>query len=183
MLYSCPLQVVTLQLDRRTQDFGFTLLELLIVIMLTALLALMSLFVGFHWFSLQKQQMMLTTLRQSLDFARQAAIAQGQSVTLCAAASAQICGDDWSRGILIFIDAEKTAIPHTDSLLLQVPPLLQTGKLVWRGWLPVNIIRFAADGLPHGYHGSFYLLQDHSEKIVLVMNALGRIRMNGLVGQ
>jgi hypothetical protein len=156
--------------------FGFTLLELIIVISLTALLGVVSVIGCTHFFARQKQQMMIDTLHQSLDFARQAAISHAEPVTLCAAASDQTCGSNWAQGILIFLDPQNTGRLAPGLLLLRVQPLLKQGKLIWRGWLPLPTIRFAADGLPHGSHGSFYLIQGNTEQVVLVINALGRIR-------
>jgi len=155
---------------------GFTLLELLFVISLTALLSAMIVSGGYYLFSQQKQRLMIGTLRQSLAFAKQAAMAQGEAVSLCAAASDQTCGDNWAQGILIFLDPHSTGQMQTDTLLIRVPPLLQTAQIVWKGFLPFPYIRFAADGLPHGYHGSFYVLHGHTQQVVLVINSLGRVR-------
>lgn len=152
------------------------MLELLIVISLTALLGMVIVSGGYHLCAQQTQRLMLSTLRQSLTFAKQAAVSQGEAVSLCAAASDQTCGDNWAQGILIFLDPRSTGQIKAGALLLRVPPLLKTAQLVWRGFLPFSYIRFAADGLPHGYHGSFYVLQGHTEQVVLVMNTLGRVR-------
>ena len=146
------------------------------MISLTALLSAMIVSGGYYLFSQQQQRLMLGTLRQSLAFAKQAAVAQGEAVSLCAAASDQTCGDNWAQGILIFSDPQSTGQIKTGALLLRVPPLLKNAKLVWRGFLPFSYIRFAADGLPHGYHGSFYLVQGYTEQVVLVINTLGRVR-------
>jgi type IV fimbrial biogenesis protein FimT len=155
---------------------GFTLLELLFVISVSALLGILIFSTGHNLLYQQNQRLMVSALRQALAFAKQTAISRSEAVSLCAAAADQTCGDNWIKGILIFSDPHNTGQITADHLLLSVPPLLQTGQLFWQGFLPAEYIHFAADGLPHGYHGSFHFLQGHTEQVILVMNNVGRIR-------
>jgi type IV fimbrial biogenesis protein FimT len=138
---------------------GFSLLELLIVLTLVAILSLAGVRSWHFFLKKQQQQILVNQLQQSLNFAKQSAVAYHQAVSLCAAASDQMCGDNWSKGILIFLNSNGQSQPQ-DHLLLRVPPLSKTAIIQWRGWLTSPQIRFEADGLPHGYHGSFYWIQD-----------------------
>jgi type IV fimbrial biogenesis protein FimT len=156
---------------------GFSLIELLIVLMLVAILSLAATS-GWHRFiENERKHIMLSQIEQSLNFAKQAALSHHETVSLCAAASDTQCGDNWSNGILIFLDPNNQGQPTSNHLLSRVPRLLNNGIIEWRGWLATKQIHFAADGFPHGSNGTFYLIQSGKEQAIVAINELGRVRI------
>jgi len=88
------------------QSAGFTAVELIITMAIVAIV----LAVGVPSFQStvtdRKQSSQFIKLRKSLVFARSEAIKRAQHVSVCARASNTNCGDDWSKGWLIFTDAD-----------------------------------------------------------------------------
>ena len=154
---------------------AYTLLELLLVLTVVAILTVAGVYGWRAWAKGQEQQRVVSRLLQGLNFARQAAMTYRQPVTLCAAASAMACGDQWSQGVLIFLDPHHLSQPEPSTLLMQLPPLAKQ-SLMWRGWLGHAVVRFEPDGMPHGYHGSFYFGPPGKEQPLLIINVVGRVR-------
>jgi type IV fimbrial biogenesis protein FimT len=157
---------------------GFTLLEILLVLVIISTLVISSIYGWRAWETRQQRLIALHTLQDVLVFAKQTALIQNEQVTICAAASDTLCGEDWSKGMLVFFDPNNSGQPHDSKLLMRVPAL--TGKqaitIRWQGWLKHTFVRFMPDGTPHSYHGTFYWIEANTETPILVINAAGRIR-------
>lgn len=155
---------------------GLTLLELLLC------LSLMILLIGFvvgGWAKLRdhrEEEIMTSQLLQSLRFAKQAAMAKQQQVTLCPAENDDACGNNWSHGWLIFVDPDNQGQPGGENhILLRQPAFHAKLTLSFSGWLHHAYVRFAADGAPRSYHGTFFI----EDRPIIVINAAGRIREAG----
>ena len=87
---------------------GLTLVELLVAIALVGAV----LGIGLPSFQSMMQSSRMTgdynSLNASLNFARSEAIKRASAVSLCARATENSCGEDWSRGWLVFDDAGAT---------------------------------------------------------------------------
>ncbi|MCD6046851.1 MAG: putative type pilus assembly protein fimt [Gammaproteobacteria bacterium] len=151
---------------------AFTLLELVLCL---ALLAMM-LFGGVRaWAQLhqdQQRKAITAKLEQALNFARQAAIAKREQVSICPRETDMTCGRDWSQGWLIFLDADNRGQLANEGQVLWRETAVYHQPIQFSGWLKHQYVRFESDGMPHSYHGTFLL----SGKPMLVINAVGRIR-------
>jgi len=87
---------------------GFTLVELMIVIVLVGIV----LGIGVPSFQAMMQGSRMTgqynSLTGSLTYARSEAIKRASTVAVCARATENSCGEDWSNGWLVFDDAGDT---------------------------------------------------------------------------
>lgn len=158
---------------------AYTLLELLIVLTLASVLTLLGVAAWQKWSVLQEKRLVAVQLHQTIRFARKAALAHREQVSVCAAASEMTCGTNWSLGMIIFLNPDNQGQPTSDNILMHVPALTKKQQLIWHGWLGHTMLRFEADGLPHAYHGSFYFGLPGKEKPLVIMNAVGRVRIEG----
>jgi type IV fimbrial biogenesis protein FimT len=151
---------------------AFTLLELVLCL---ALLAMMF-FGGMRaWAQLRQNHQnkaIAAKLEQALNFARQAAIAKREQVSICPRGTDIACGNDWSQGWLVFLDADNRGQLMSKEQILWREPVAYHQAIQFSGWLKHQYVRFEGDGMPHSYHGTFFI----SGKPILVINAVGRIR-------
>jgi len=105
---------------------GFTLIELMMAIVLVGIL----LGIGVPSFQSMMMNSRMTgdynALTASLNFARSEAIKRSAPVSVCARATDDTCGDDWSVGWLVFDDAGDT------------PGFIDDGELVLKSALLDN---------------------------------------------
>jgi len=105
---------------------GFTLIELMMAIVLVGIL----LGIGVPSFQSMMMNSRMTgdynSLTANLNFARSEAIKRSAPVSVCARATDDTCGDDWSVGWLVFDDAGDT------------PGFIDDGELVLKSALLDN---------------------------------------------
>jgi len=112
---------------------GITLLELLVALALTAILATIA-FPGFTaWLLDSRRDAIVTTALHAVHAARQFAATRDESVQLCGTLDAMRCsgGADWSSGLLV-IGADGTvhrSLPSSQSLH---GPTLKSNRVVIR---------------------------------------------------
>ncbi len=149
---------------------GFSFLELLIAVVLVGILAGMA--APSFQSAIQNSRMTsdYNALTASLTYARSEAIKQSAQVSVCALASENACGDDWSQGWLVFNDNGPTRgfIDPAENVLRRVIlnndrfRLINKARLSTSAATPVErpYIRFGPRGSSNWRGAGYYLFCD-----------------------
>lgn len=91
---------------RRCRDFGFTLIELMIVVTLVSILLVIAIPSFRELIQRNRVAGEINSFVSDLQFARSEAIKRGQPVSLCASADGSTClgANTWNRGWIVFND-------------------------------------------------------------------------------
>ena len=134
---------------------GYTLMEMLVAS--TILLIVCGMAVPAFSGAVRRTQSESTiySLANASQRARNMAISQRQPAVFCAMANAQTCGDDWTRGAMVFVDANDNRIVDSDEHIDTQLPATPTGsKLVMRAALGKQYLRFMPNGMLENTAGS-----------------------------
>ena len=101
---------------------GFTLIQLLVAMTVASVLYLVALPSFTHLYQSHKATSEINSFKSHLQLARGLALAHGQYVSVCALGSNSSCGDDWSRGLLIFKDSDFDGELEQESDILRLLP-------------------------------------------------------------
>ncbi|MCZ0928743.1 MULTISPECIES: GspH/FimT family pseudopilin [Halomonadaceae] len=159
---------------------GFTLLELLVTLLVMGIIAVW----GIPSFQALGERTARTgeinRLQTALGFARQTAITQRRSITLCPIADSQTtsrCGDNWSQALMV-VRGDQTEDIATIDILRTFPASERIDIRYSRGW---RRIRYDALGHSSGYNGRFILCpqgeKSRSRGSTLILSQLGRWRV------
>lgn len=158
---------------------AFTLLELLVVLAITALLAGMA-YPSFNdLLARVHATSRVNDLVGIIRFARHSAINGGRWVTLCPAIG-QRCADsrNWASGIMVFQDDNRDGNRQAEELVLGYLPELDQGeRLRWRSFRRRNFLQFRSEGYTNWQNGSFHYCPadgDSRNGKVLIVNIQGR---------
>ncbi len=150
---------------------AFTLIECLLTIALGAILMIASVHRWNQWEVGHLREIVTRQLIADLQFAQQTALFKQTNVTICPAVNDHQCGEDWSKGLLIYLSNAPS--PAT---LLKIDTLsLKAQQLQWHGWRQGNKIQFFSDGQPHGSQGSFTWKLTGQNIVILTMNYVGHL--------
>ncbi|MCB1648718.1 MAG: GspH/FimT family protein [Pseudomonadales bacterium] len=160
---------------------GYTLVELLIVLLLLGLLMNQGLPPLRQWQQGRQADIVMDTLISQLALARSEAAALNRSVTLCPSRDGLRCGGDWSLGSLLFVDRNGDRVLNQDDRVLRVrsgdaPP----GSLRWRAFGNRQAVQIDARGFLRYQSGNFTYCDPSGEPTLhrqLVVNAAGRARL------
>ena len=155
---------------------GFSLIELLVVMAIVAILVTLSMpFTGkiIEQYQSKSEQKSLMTL---ITFARETAMAEGQTVTLCPAVDKIHCTQDWNQPLIVFLDANASNIAEDADKLRRVAEPLRHGTLTFAVFPIGNFLQFNEDGFSLNQNGTFqYCYKDQSWQIII--NRIGRMRV------
>ena len=146
---------------------GFTILELLIVIIISAILLISSVPLLTKTFSSNKITAISNSIVSALHFARNSAIKENANIVLCKSANGKKCGGSWNDYLLVI--NQRTKKP-----LRVFPQLASDVELTWKGGFGKNsAVTFSSEGAATA--GSFTLkIADQETKIIV--SSTGRIR-------
>lgn len=108
---------------------GFSLLELITVLCIIGIL-IAGIIPSYQPFLMRiERETTLDQLKTAIEYARQEALIQGKTITLCASINQRSChSHDWGLGFIVFENAHHHKHPKGDQIL-QVFPALKYGKL------------------------------------------------------
>jgi type IV fimbrial biogenesis protein FimT len=160
---------------------GFTLLELLVAVVITATLAALAAPSLNHALSRQQLRSITHQLHTSLNLARQAAITRRQPVLV------RNKGGDWSKGWTVFVDADNDGLLDVgEDILLQVEAVPGSLRISSNFG---NYARYRANGRSAYVNGAFmagaWLVCSGNSNTTghkLVMSAGGRVRSSARIG-
>jgi len=176
-------------MQRRGDDCGFTLVELLIIVAVVAILMSFAA-PGFSGLTADiRQTREYNAFAADLRLARLEAIKRGSSVTICARASATACGTDWSVGWHTFVESDAL----TPGAIAAGDEHLRTHEVSSNGTLGIRaiaivrpaasaqraFISFDARGRADWTVGTWVLCDSRSasEALALVINGAGSSRL------
>jgi len=171
----------------RNTSRGFTLIELLVTV------AVFSVLVGLgvpSFVSAMKNARLNADYSQligALYLARSEAVKRSSSITVCARATDNSCGDDWNQGWLVFTDniqgapgATSGKIDASDEIL-SISPALDERTLTANGSLAPNsnsvsntqlrrFVTYASTGGNNWSGGTFVMCDDRGEEHAVTTN-------------
>lgn len=159
---------------------GLTLLELLIVFTIVGILwgVAIPAFSAFH----QRHQATAAINRVigAVNFARMEAVSRNQTVTLCPRENANSCGNEWRKGIIVFMDSNQNGdLEDNDELIRVTPPFPEGSSLSWSAFGSNRYLRFSPLGFTYNQNGTFTYCppnKDNRLAKLAVINKAGRVR-------
>ncbi|MBN7770491.1 GspH/FimT family pseudopilin [Marinobacter daepoensis] len=114
-----------------SRGMGFSLVELMVVISVTAILLMVAVPVFSNLIAHNELAVATNAARGSLMFAREAAVVKGQPVSLCAGEPMTGCNGDWAAGEwLVFRDSNHSGNLDAGEAVLQHGVVPGAGKQV-----------------------------------------------------
>ncbi len=102
----------------KSRQFGFTMLELFSVVVVSGVLAMASMPLLKDFQSNHTAADLQQTFAESLAVARERAVGTGVAVYLCGSADGETCSSDWGNGWLVYQSAQPKApgqtVPEAD---------------------------------------------------------------------
>jgi len=135
------------------KDSGFSLLELMVVLAVSAILLNMALPSLTTFVSNQERKGALYGLAGAFAFARQQAVMKGAMVTICPLDAANTCGRDWNGDIHVFLDPFNTRTLGLKETLIRTVSPSGSGRLTVRS-LNRSFFQFQPTGLVHSDLGN-----------------------------
>lgn len=117
----------------------------------------------------------------SLATARMLAITRGHRVAVCPTTDGSSCSDgsDWSRGWLLFLDADRTGQPRDAAAVLEVVERPASGSALRVGTTPGRrLVRFFPNGMAGGNNLTLSICSASGEQLLgqVVVAVSGRAR-------
>ena len=157
---------------------GFTLLEVLVVAALVSVLTLLSL-PGFSAFSERNARTAaINHLYGTLAFARQLAISEQTSVSVCATnQSRNVCLNGWHGDILVIMGDQHRSVEQDD--IVRIVPALPSTRIRYTREAHRKAVKFNPLGFSKGYNGRFHICPTGAETgSTLVLSQYGRLRLD-----
>lgn len=161
-----PLRKVLPEGPRCRQQYGTTLLEVLVVVVIVAVLT--ALVIPSWRKTAMEQDISSDTrqLRQALTLARSTAIMTQLTVILCPSRDDRQCTDDWSAPLILREDGSSEILRHF--------PGSRNERLSFRG--DGRPVRFQPNGRASGHNGTFVICAENDSGRELILSNFGRVR-------
>ncbi|MCH9769838.1 MAG: GspH/FimT family pseudopilin [Gammaproteobacteria bacterium] len=146
-------------------SFGWSLFEILIVLMLMAILTTLAVPSWYRFWQRHQIKLASRQLASLIHFARELAIVKQQSIQLCASDDGLRCSNAWAQKIIV---RSRTKVWRQAQL--------NVSRLTWRGGLGRQQLQFLATGMS-AQLGSFYLSSQHYQCRLRIIYS-GRVRLD-----
>lgn len=156
---------------------GFTLIELIIVLVITTIIIVTTTASFQSVYAKVRSDTNIRKIQQSIQFARNHAIAYGAIVTICPLI-AQTCDSNWRDNITVFTDTGKAnKLDGKDKIIFTIGPFHTKDSVTYNR----HSIRFQPEGLSSGTNGTLIYCpgdtnSDYSRAIIV--NQSGRSRFS-----
>lgn len=158
---------------------AFTLIEVLIALLISAILVAISIPTVKHFLQQAQDDMLQRQLVRAIDLARLEAQVRHLPVSLCRTKDTMNCGGDWQEGQLIFIDENADGIVRNQEKIISVmQSVSRHGSLHWRSFPAYrNYILFLATGWMRNDNGTFWHCHHQLAVWAIVLNKRGKTRV------
>lgn len=166
----------------KTQNDGFTLIEILIVISILTIIAAITFPNLSNIIARMEARKVESILQTITTHSKQQAYIHHRRIAFCGSADGLTCNNShWSNYIILFNDSIiRNRIKEPNEELLEVIHLnLKHGQLTWSGAGRQNPAFQPDSGLPRGANGTFrYCSHTHNHHIALILSDMGHLRAN-----
>lgn len=140
---------------RRT--LGFSIIEILIVIILMAIVAALAMPNMRSFFHKSNAETSTRQLLSAIQATRSAAVQSRQIASLCPSSDGISCSRRWDDQLMVFIDSNKNGKRSKDEEIIHVRSGLQSGAYIeWSAFRnPKYYIQYRPDGSTNYHNGTF----------------------------
>jgi len=160
------------------KNCGFTLVELLTTLVIVTVLSMAAIPSFKHIYQASKATAVINQVVGVTRLARNTAVTEKTTTTLCPSIDGVTCSDEWKDGVILFTDNNTNSqIDGNDHVVRFYQPFIDTGFLNWRSLR--NKIQFSSTGLPRGTIGSFVYCPKSQDPLYaksMILSFQGRIR-------
>lgn len=163
---------------------GMTLLELLVVVVLTCLFLLVAVPAFRDWLARQEAQRVTQELAQMARIARVMAASRGYPVGLCGSAAGEMCDGQWADGLLLYVDRNRNRYRDAGEEILRYAALAaRKSRLAWGGFGAngTSALLVESVGTPFAGNGSFTYCSldgDPAYRRQVIISRSGRVRLS-----
>lgn len=158
---------------------GYTLLEVLIVSVIAAILMTQAFSGASGLIQKNKRHASVSTLVTFLNTARNTAISQSKSVTVCSVNADKQCSNSWTGDLVAFRDPHKTQAIDTSDQIIRIIPADETKGFTFNGGIR-NYFRFRPTGMAREAIGNITWCPEDGDPTLaaqLRINMGGRIQL------
>ena len=139
-----------------SQQRGYTLLELLTTLAILLILSTLALPSFSSIVRRSQSESLMYTLISTAQLARSSAVSRRESVVFCASADQLTCGNDWTKGAVVFADPNNNRrVDQHEPVLATLPSTPEGSQLVMRAALNKQHLRYMSNGMLENTAGSF----------------------------
>lgn len=158
---------------------GVSLFELLVCLSVLGIIVSLAVPAFGGMLQRNRQQIAIQQLRETVNFARAAAISRKSSISICHA-PAGICeaSNIWSASTRVFHDQDRDGLQSTQEATLLISEQLPNDfHWRWNNFRAQPHLTFLNNGTTDALNGSFILCQGNVPRARLALNKAGRIEM------
>lgn len=160
-------------------NLGFTLVELMLTLAISSILLGVGLPAFADLLNKSKIRSQSMQLRSTLHFARQTAVHNTKTVTVCPTNNGKQCHKNWSNSYMAFIDEnENRQLDDEDSIISLSKVIDSNIKIRWRAFGRKYSLQWLDTGITNNQNGSFEYCYEKDPKYAraLIISKSGRMR-------
>lgn len=152
------------------KDSGFSLLELLLVMLLVSVIAVFGVPWTSHWFQDQVSWVMQHDIEQAIEHGIQKSLILGEPLRLV-----PLRDKDWSTGMALIQEGDLAN--HQHPILYTWPWRTSASHVIWHGFLSDAYLRFTPDIGQAALNGYFLIENVNAHGVKIMVNRVGRVRI------